>query len=362
MNKKIDSLQVIRAVAFLGIFASHSGIQMFGAHGAWGVSVFLVLSGFVMFYSYADSERLSDYGFKSSVKFAIKKIKRLYPLHIVTMILVIPAYCYEYMLPFGSKLIEKIVLNITLLHSWIPSMYYYFSLNAVSWYLVVVLVSCMIFPFILTVMKKYKGVKDAITAIVFLVILQAVLAYTSYLLKVKIVHLNDFVHWFVYICPISRVEEFIIGCNLGYLYKHCTRDKEISQTKATIYELITGIVIIIEWALCLIYVSIPVNIDNWWGTTVLFTLSSCALIYLFALGKGKISEFLTKKPLIFIGEISANAFLIHQVVYRYLKMFEQQKFGTIYKWLNLVVCMILTIIFSVAWDKLNQRNWMRIKK
>ena len=35
-TKKLDSLQTIRALAFLGIFTSHTGIKAFGAGGPWG--------------------------------------------------------------------------------------------------------------------------------------------------------------------------------------------------------------------------------------------------------------------------------------------------------------------------------------
>lgn len=86
----MNSLQTIRALAILGIFVSHSGIQMFEANGDWGVSVFLILSGFLMFYSYSDSDRISECGLKYSLKFGVHKIKRLYLLHIVTLISALP--------------------------------------------------------------------------------------------------------------------------------------------------------------------------------------------------------------------------------------------------------------------------------
>lgn len=48
----LPQFQGLRAVAFGAIFISHLGIGNFGALGAWGVSVFLVLSGFLMVNSY----------------------------------------------------------------------------------------------------------------------------------------------------------------------------------------------------------------------------------------------------------------------------------------------------------------------
>lgn len=59
---KIATLDTIRCIAFLAVLICHvdlnseflSGINL----GSWAVSVFLVLSGFVMIYSYYDTGRL----------------------------------------------------------------------------------------------------------------------------------------------------------------------------------------------------------------------------------------------------------------------------------------------------------------
>ena len=50
MRKQIESLQILRAIAFLEIFLGHCGITFFT--GAFGVSIFIVLSGFCMALNY----------------------------------------------------------------------------------------------------------------------------------------------------------------------------------------------------------------------------------------------------------------------------------------------------------------------
>lgn len=52
ITKKILPFQGLRAIAFLFVFVCHSNVGAFEAFGAWGVSVFLVLSGFLMVYIY----------------------------------------------------------------------------------------------------------------------------------------------------------------------------------------------------------------------------------------------------------------------------------------------------------------------
>ena len=255
----------------------------------------------------------------------------------------------------------KTGLNIALVQTWFPSSGIYFSLNAVSWYLSVSLFLYIMFPLILTIMRKYKGIKTALIVICSTFILQIVLAYLSYLVQVnKYIHNDDFIHWFTYIFPLSRLEDFIIGCNLGYLFRFCKRDKEITSAKATICELLVVVALIIEWTIYVLKVSIPQD-NNWWGLTVMYTLTSCALIYTFALNRGVISHILTNKALIYIGNISANTFLIHQMVYRYLDTIENHLIGATNKYINLFVCFILTIVCSIIWEKLYDliRNRMK---
>lgn len=84
--KRLEQIEALRGIAFLGVFLSHTGIVCFGAAGHWGVSIFLVLSGFMMMYSYYDKNRITQSGFFYCIQFSAHKIRKLYPLHILTML------------------------------------------------------------------------------------------------------------------------------------------------------------------------------------------------------------------------------------------------------------------------------------
>ena len=82
MNKKIDSLQALRFIACLCIFLHHCYlIKMV----YWGVSLFIVLSGFLMCLSYYDryDAPLSPL---VSLRFSLGKIRKLYLLNVLTML------------------------------------------------------------------------------------------------------------------------------------------------------------------------------------------------------------------------------------------------------------------------------------
>ena len=87
MGTKLKQIQALRGIAFLGVFLSHTGLKWFGAAGHWGVSIFLVLSGFLMFASYSGNNRIERISIRDNIAFSWGKIKKLYPLHICTMIL-----------------------------------------------------------------------------------------------------------------------------------------------------------------------------------------------------------------------------------------------------------------------------------
>lgn len=53
-KNKIDSFNILRAIAFMGIFMRHVEFKMQWA--ALGVSVFFVLSGFLLTYQYVDRD------------------------------------------------------------------------------------------------------------------------------------------------------------------------------------------------------------------------------------------------------------------------------------------------------------------
>ncbi len=69
-SKKITSLQCLRGIAFLGIFFQHCGIGLWGTQG---VSVFLVLSGFLMVYTYYSREEELPHNLKNAVIWGVKR-------------------------------------------------------------------------------------------------------------------------------------------------------------------------------------------------------------------------------------------------------------------------------------------------
>ena len=307
-----------------------------------------------MFYSYSGTDRIKECGIIYSIKFGIGKIKKLYPLHIVTMLLAMPWIVKALISGDILNSVMKTVFNICLLQSWIPSAEFNFSLNGVSWYLSVSLFLYVMFPFVFHQIEKYKRIQTAMVVMGIVYSLQILMFFAVYCVQTEFLHGNELVHWFVYVFPLSRLGDFVIGCNLGYVFK---KEKEsFAKKEGTVLELGVILIIIIQMLIYILLFAVPeisnslIDSYNWWGYTVLWTVSSCALIYLFANNNGIISKCLINKPIVFIGDLSANAFLIHQMVYRYLDFVEMKLFNNKYDCVNIFICFIITMVSAYMWS------------
>ena len=221
-KQKIQTLQSLRGLAFMGIFLSHLGLAKLGA---WSVSVFFILSGFVMYYSYENKTLHSS--IKDDVLFAINKIKRLYPLHLLMLIAALVFMVTGFFL-YSNRSAEvifsdilQICLNIMLLQSFVPREEFYFSLNSVSWYLSVSLFLYFSFPFIMSKVKACKSPKAALIKIGILYVLLFVLSGMSQVIGFS----KEFQTWLTYINPLFRVFDFVIGIYLGFIYLNKTTSR-----------------------------------------------------------------------------------------------------------------------------------------
>lgn len=167
-HKNIDSLQALRAWAFMGVFLTHTDIMSLKL-GAWGVSVFFILSGFLMTYSYFGKKRIESVSFTKNISFAWNKMKYLYPLHIITMLAMsIFMFTGEGTIPIPQASV-RIFLNVLLLQCWTPIQS---GINGVSWYLCVTMFLYFLFPYILRGMERKYSVNKAKFMLRFLFLIQ----------------------------------------------------------------------------------------------------------------------------------------------------------------------------------------------
>lgn len=161
---------------------------------------------------------------------------------------------------------------------------------------------------------------------------------------------NAIIKWIVYICPLYRAGDFIIGLVAGYIFL------SIKKAEAEIhYSIAEILVILLMIAQVILYDSDVSRATNW--TLALFWLPTSVLcIYLFAVNRGLISRVLSKsKALVWIGNISGEAFLIHQICIK------ATEYITKNKWFVAIISFCLTVIGTVIWRYIikNVSNYMK---
>jgi len=352
--QKIDSLQGLRAVAFLGIFISHCNLGKIEALGAWGVSVFLTLSGFLMLYNYYPKTQVYKFG----IRFPAKKIKKIYPLHLATML---GGLIYSIVIirrPFKYLIID-LLLHSTLTQIWIPYSKWYSTLNSISWYLCVCCFTYFVFPLLLSFMKKHNK-KSVIRMMLVSFSLQILISLIAYFIGNPDRNAFLSVHWITYFCPLSRLLDFINGCCLGYFYLN---KAEQNKTRARfILEPVVILCIIISFVLYTYEFTIFGK--PYTKTALLFTLTSSLLIWICAdsIRGGVLCHLLSLKPFVKLGNLSSYAFLIHLLAIKFCYLIINNIFPDLSRIFVAITAFFVTLAASEIWLYIERKFIFRKNK
>lgn len=342
MNR-ITSLQALRAAAFIAIFLSHCDIL---PTGPVGVSVFLVLSGFLMYNSSYVKKREPQ--IKGSFGFAAGKISKLYPLHLLTFFAVAGLSVirgFE-----GGHIIPKALLNALLLQSWVPDSGWYFTFNKVSWYLSVCLFVYFAFPFLYGRVRCGK-VGQACGRGAVVLVLQIV--FSAAMCTVLSEYMDrDLQKWTTYILPLYRTFDFYYGMILGRVYHEYLSEKKPSFAALTTVE--TALAML--WAVQVVLYKQVGLIPEAFRYSLYWLPTSIAAVLLFTLNGGAITKALSCKAVIFIGDISAVAFLTHQMIIGVCEIVIKNRYAVA------VTAFAVTAAASFVYTKLEAAVRARLKR
>lgn len=304
MNKKhIYSLTSLRFFAAAGVFLHHLGVlktvddklvneaARYFFSGYAGVTFFYILSGFIISFSY--SKHKKD-GLFDSKDFIFFRVCRIFPVHILTLL--ISLLMFSSGLVYGAENITKLLLNLSLIHAFIPLNDIYFSYNTVSWSL-----SCELFfycSFIFLVALKIRAL---------IIILISILSLQFFFLFNPQSFIDE--HWLFYINPIFRIAGFIIGM---LLFRFHDDIKVLPKFRMCSFLEIMSFLFLLST----VYISTNF-ISNMNVRYDLFFLPSMSfMVLIFSFDNGVISRLLSNKCLVFLGEASFSFYMIHLMVIR----------------------------------------------
>lgn len=313
----MESLDVLRALCCLGVITLHCHVSYFLAYPA--VNVFFILSGFLLTYNYYGKTSLDEVSFSLCLRFSWRKIKKLYPLHILTLLFFLAEQFYGLISGLAGPTWDfffPILANILLLQSWVPSEPVYFSLNVPSWYLSVCAFLYLMFPLILKAVKRFKSIFQALGLSAAIFALQLLLSYIGCrsipAIDALLGQNSGAKQWLLYVCPPLRLGSFAIGCNFGYVFLK-TQDKKFGTVKAAAFELLT----VALMGLTVYNILLPAWFPKYgevFDYSLKFTLPAVMTVLAFAYGEGPVVKLLTNRPLLYLGGLSSNMYLIHYPV------------------------------------------------
>ncbi|PSL51983.1 peptidoglycan/LPS O-acetylase OafA/YrhL [Saccharothrix carnea] len=218
----LRSLTGMRFFAAAGVFLFHGGAAVhvfasgtahqtygaaFGQAGWSAVSFFFVLSGFVLTWS----ARPND----TKGAFWLRRVAKVWPNHVVTFV----AAALLITLVAGRTLnAADAVPNLFLVHSWIPRPSAAMSVNTVSWSLACEALFYLCFPLLLPLIRRIRPERLWAWALG-VVGLTFLIALAAYALPAEpawpVATGSLWRNWFVYLLPVSRLPEFVLGILLA---------------------------------------------------------------------------------------------------------------------------------------------------
>lgn len=336
------------------VFLSHA-VWQFGQLGYFGVSVFIIMSGILMVKSNFAKDSIIV-GVKENVGFAFNKIKKLYPLHILMMFPFIILSLYNN--HNVKSLMVKIISNLFLIQSYFPDSKIYNGLNGVAWYLSDYIFFCFIFPYILKILKNSRMTKKK--ACIYSLIIY-VLQFVLLLALRKVINVSEY-EWVSYVFPVFRLGDFVIGCFVGYILF-------IDSPKIKLNGIFDAVVLILI-LLTFYFSNRGSNIllfDVLSTRSIVYTIVVILLFLSVAFGQGFLNKVCKNNLLIFLGDISAYAYLIHLFVIQIAEIFIN------YFNINALNCIVIftdflvTVILSYGLNKFshminNKRRFKLVNK
>ena len=325
--------------------------------GYVGVSLFFVLSGFILVYTYAGREWTKGAFWRA-------RFARIYPAYLFSLVMTAPSFFYvciklkDMDIPFFAWFKTHLVLSATLvpllLQSWVPNAA--LAWNAPAWSLSVEAFFYVVFPLLVGWLLRTRRNTLAWVALASWLVSFA-LSTGYWLLKPDgVAHTDDQFLNLVWLNglkfnPLARLPEFVLGMCLGFLFLR----KAVDRKWATPL-LLGGVVAFLAIAMVSPQIPYPILHDS------ALAPAFAAIIFGLALRPEWIS-FLEVRPLVLLGDASYTLYLLHSFILGvYFNPFGQLRHISFW---GIAIGLSIPIVISLLvyrWIEEPARRWLRPKK
>lgn len=301
LPNRLDSLTGLRFFAAWLVVVHHFTnfallpyIWRYTGFGATGVTFFFVLSGFVLTWSFVPSD--------TPGRFYWRRFARIWPLHAATTLIALPVFYSWRDVPYDWT---GIGLSFVLLHAWVPTASTYFAGNPASWSL-----SCEMFFYALhpLVVRTALGLKLLGLGAATLIVLGAVFIVVRWSPDWWS---DRIVGWMLYISPLFRLGEFLLGIALAAALRRGFR----VPLGVIPWAILVGLWFHLE------YVFAPAHFSATWRVLVSqATYVVLPVLYAGVIGAAAQLDFddarswLRTRPMVLLGQWSYALYLVHATI------------------------------------------------
>lgn len=344
MVKYLYSINGIKVISLLLIFLYHTGILGYRIDfGARCCEILFVCSGFLVGNKYLQSKMENTWC--QSFSYCKKKLIQFYPLHALTLLLVIvysDDSCYSFYYCF------KFINNALLIHSWYDCPEIYFSFNGVSWFLSALLFCYFLSPLLINFVKQINFI-GAILVFILCFFFRYSIEYVS-VYEEKILNLS------VHCNPVIRAAEFFLGI-LCAKFMNYARDYFVPKNSGNVF--LFSLLEIAMIGMCIYFCFF----QNYIWLRADFVLLFCFVVLIFSFDLGIISKFFSLSFWKILGAIQFEFYIIHQLVIMHFYSFFDSQFSSQYfsalsvLLLVILISFIYKIIFRRISNYIESRNF-----
>jgi peptidoglycan/LPS O-acetylase OafA/YrhL len=343
----INSLTGLRAIAAYAVLAAHVISWTIGmSDNSWqplaeriayfGISLFFVLSGFVIQYNYGES--LASEGWRGTYNFLIARFGRLYPLY--AAVFTYGFYTAGYV-PYLDRP-DIFISHLTLTQSWIGAVRAYLP---ASWTISTEWFFYLAFIALARVFVAVPRPGRALLALLTIGMLGlGVLFYNRGLLVSALVSIPGLLNrgdlsinvwdWVTYYSPLTRILEFFVGCLCARMYTPKARALPRFITVLSV----GWCAFVIAWGERLGQDIAPLLPNFIYAPAI-------AAIILVSCESNVFSRVLSSSPMLLGGEISYSVYLLQGTVFGYFRSYMPDNNAV----LALETVGIVTVVSILTW-------------
>ena len=350
----IAPLTSLRFFAALAIVVLHMQVRHMlpmpsDARLGLGVSFFFVLSGFILSHVYGRMETIT------TASYLRNRLARIWPLHAVTFVI---AAVFLWSKALGNPQWQQVaVINLSLLHAWIPLAGPPFSFNGVSWSISAELGFYLLFPLLARAKRWWLALP--LIGLVYLAVFYWLTAIgpqsPAPLWKFSANHLLQ-QH------PLMRCLEFAVGVAVQRsLHRESVA---VWINRIPLFWELLGLACVLLFAFnsqrlmcgtapgCNSYVGL-------WLSQSGGMLFFAGFILVMAVSRGWLARALSHRVLVVLGEISFATYMIHQII---VKIFDEYGLGLSLDWRPRAALVFAVVYASsyVLWRgvEMPSRRWL----